>query len=147
MAHAVAQLKDLDAPFAVRGGGWMPVPGAANIDSSGILLATTNLTGLQLSSDLSTVSVASGHNWAEVLDYLSPHDLVVVGSRIGVVGVPGFLLGGGMSFLSNQYGWASANVVGYEVWMFRVPTHSQDVLTSMTGGPGMRINRLRNGRQ
>ncbi|CAG9954560.1 unnamed protein product [Clonostachys rosea f. rosea IK726] len=114
MAHAVAQLKDLDAPFAVRGGGWMPVPGAANIDSSGILLATTNLTGLQLSSDLSTVSVASGHNWAEVLDYLSPHELVVVGSRIGVVGVPGFLLGGGMSFLSNQYGWASANVVGYE---------------------------------
>ncbi|CAH0027115.1 unnamed protein product [Clonostachys rhizophaga] len=114
MAHAVAQLKDSDAPFAVRGGGWMPVPGAANIDSTGILLATTNLTGLQLSSDLSTVSVASGHDWAEVVDYLSPHDLVVVGSRIGVVGVPGFLLGGGMSFLSNQYGWASVNVVGYE---------------------------------
>lgn len=93
----------------------MPVASAANINSKGILLATTNLTGLQLSSDLSSVSVASGHDWAEVLDYLSPYDLVVVGSRIGVVGVPGFLLGGGMSFLSNQYGWASANVVGYEV--------------------------------
>ncbi|KAF4473012.1 FAD binding domain [Fusarium albosuccineum] len=114
MAHAVVQLERSGAPFAVRGGGWMPVAGAANINSSGILLATTNLTDLQLTSDLSSVSVAAGLNWADVLDYLAPYDLVVVGSRIGVVGVPGFLLGGGMSFLSNQYGWASANVVGYE---------------------------------
>ncbi|KAF5007214.1 hypothetical protein FDECE_6448 [Fusarium decemcellulare] len=114
MAHAVLQLKGSGAPFAVRGGGWMPVAGAANINSTGILLATTNLTDLQLSSDRTSVSVAAGLDWAEVLDYLSPYDLVVVGSRIGVVGVPGFLLGGGMSFLSNEYGWASANVVGYE---------------------------------
>ncbi|KAL3304205.1 FAD binding domain-containing protein, partial [Colletotrichum asianum] len=113
MATAVQILAQSEVQFAVRGGGWMPIPGAANIDSNGILLATTNLTGLQLADDRKSISVASGHNWADIYNYLSPEGLAVVGSRIGVVGVPGFMLGGGMS-LGNQYGWASGNVVGYE---------------------------------
>lgn len=115
MAYAVQKLAHSGVQFAVRGGGWMPIAGAANIDSRGILLATTNLTGLELAGDRKSISVASGHNWADVYNYLSPEGLAVVGSRIGVVGVPGFLLGGGMSFLGNQYGWASGNVIGYEV--------------------------------
>ncbi|KAK2754474.1 FAD binding domain protein [Colletotrichum kahawae] len=114
MATAVQRLAQSGVQFAVRGGGWMPVAGAANIDSNGILLATTNLAGLQLAEDRKSISVASGHNWADIYNYLSPEGLAVVGSRIGVVGVPGFMLGGGMSFLGNQYGWASGNVVGYE---------------------------------
>ncbi|KAF5523465.1 Bifunctional solanapyrone synthase [Colletotrichum aenigma] len=114
MATAVQILAQSGGQFAVRGGGWMPILGAANIDSNGILLATTNLTGLQLADDRKSISVASGHNWADIYNYLSPDGLAVVGSRIGVVGVPGFMLGGGMSFLGNQYGWASGNVVGYE---------------------------------
>ncbi|KAI3549248.1 FAD binding domain-containing protein [Colletotrichum abscissum] len=115
MGHAVKELSKQNVPFAVRGGGWMPVPGAANINSSGVLLSTQNLTGLELSDDGTSVSVASGHDWSDVYKYLSPHGLTAVGSRIGVVGVPGFLLGGGMSFLSNEHGWGSANVIGYKV--------------------------------
>ncbi|KAF4926773.1 Bifunctional solanapyrone synthase [Colletotrichum viniferum] len=114
MATAVQILAQSGVQSAARGGGWMPIPGAANIDSNGILLATTNLTGLQLADDRKSISVASGHNWADIYNYLSPDGLAVVGNRIGVVGVPGFMLGGGMSFLGNQYGWASGNVVGYE---------------------------------
>ncbi|EON97117.1 putative fad binding domain-containing protein [Phaeoacremonium minimum UCRPA7] len=43
-----------------------------------------------------------------------PYGLTVVGGRMGVVGVPGFLLGGGISFFGNEYGWASANIASYE---------------------------------
>ncbi|KAF4836886.1 Bifunctional solanapyrone synthase [Colletotrichum siamense] len=102
MATAVQILAQYGVQLAVRGGGWMPIPSAANIDSNGILLATTNLSDLQLADDRKSISVASGHNWADIYNYLSPEGLAVVGSRIGVVGVPGFMLGGGMSFLGNH---------------------------------------------
>lgn len=123
MSFAVNTLRDDGTPFAVKGGGWMPVPGAANINSTGILVSTDNLTGVTLSSDHSYVSVSAGENWASVYNYLEPYGLTVVGCRVGVVGVSGFLLGGGMSFLSNEYGWASANVVGYEVRFCKVSVH------------------------
>ncbi|TPX32291.1 hypothetical protein SmJEL517_g04582 [Synchytrium microbalum] len=35
--------------------------------------------------------------------------------RIGLVGVGGLLLGNGLSFKSTQYGWASNNIVNYEI--------------------------------
>lgn len=59
-----------------------------------VLLSTTNLTGLELSLDRSSVLVSAGENWDAIYRYLEPYGLSVVGSRIGVVGVPGFLLGG-----------------------------------------------------
>lgn len=31
------------------------------------------------------------------------------------VGIPGLILGGGISFFSNKYGWACDNVASYEV--------------------------------
>lgn len=100
--------------FAIRGGGHMPIPGYSNIDGSGILLATSKLTTLSLSSDKKVLSVGPGRRWNEVADYLTPHGLIAVGGRVGVVGVPGFLLGGGISFYSSQYGFGSDNVVQFE---------------------------------
>lgn len=93
----------------------MPIEGAANINSSGILLSPVNLTGIELSTDQSSVSIRPGEDWASVYNFLEPYGLSVVGSRVGVVGVTGFLLGGGMSFFSNEFGWASANINAYEV--------------------------------
>lgn len=133
MAYAVKEIQESGVNFAVRGGGWMPISGSANINSTGILLSTTNLTGIALSDDHTVVSVAAGHNWADISEALSPLGLAVVGSRVGVVGVPGFLLGGGMSFLSNEYGWASANVVAYEV-NNRSSSLYRDQLTKFTTG-------------
>lgn len=39
----------------------------------------------------------------------------VTSRNSGSVGVGGYLLGGGLSFLSTQYGWAANNIVSYEI--------------------------------
>lgn len=100
--------------FAVRGGGHMPIAGYANTND-GVLIALTKLNARQLSQDKSRVSVGPGNRWEDVYKFLEPEGLVVVGGRVGVVGVPGLILGGGISFFSNQHGFASDNVVSFEV--------------------------------
>ena len=92
----------------------MPVVGSNSIDSDGVLLSMSDLNTLQLSEDASIVSVGPGNRWRDVYDFLEPHSLTAVGGRVGGVGVPGLLLGGGISFHSNQYGFASDNVALYE---------------------------------
>ncbi|KAH7089830.1 FAD binding domain-containing protein [Paraphoma chrysanthemicola] len=114
VSFAVQLLKGNNTKFAVRGGGHMAIPGCNSIDAPGVMLSTTNLNTLALSDDETMVSVGPGNRWADVYAYLQPHDLVAVGGRVGEIGVPGLLLGGGISFYSNQYGFASDNVVNYE---------------------------------
>lgn len=98
----------------------MPIPGYNGIDNSGILLSSSNLTAISLFSDKSTVSVGPGNRWRDVYSYLKQSDLAAVGGRVGHVGVPGLLLGGGISFYSSQHGFASDNVVKYQVCYFAV---------------------------
>ncbi|TVY83773.1 putative FAD-linked oxidoreductase [Lachnellula suecica] len=75
-----------------------------------IHLASTNI-----SSDNQTADAGPGARWENVISPLDPHGLAVVGGRVGDVGVGGLLLGGGLSFLSAQYGLACDNVMNYEV--------------------------------
>ncbi|KAK7729097.1 hypothetical protein SLS57_002329 [Botryosphaeria dothidea] len=114
MSYAVKALKELNTPFAIRGGGHMPINDTANIDSSGVLISSSGLSQLKLSDDKSTLEVGPGNRWAAVYKHLEPHQLTIVGGRMGVVGVPGFILGGGISFFSNEFGWASANIAQFD---------------------------------
>jgi FAD/FMN-containing dehydrogenase len=41
--------------------------------------------------------------------------LGIAGGRFGDVGVPGLLLGGGITWFGSQYGWSMNNVLNYEV--------------------------------
>ena len=65
-----------------------------------------------------TLNVGSGATWGEVYDYLekatSDQGLVVVGGN-PLVGVSGWLLGGGYSLLTNRYGLGTDNIVGFQV--------------------------------
>lgn len=60
-------------------------------------------------------SVRPGGTWAEVYRTLAPHGLTVTGARSNLVGVGGFLLGGGNSLHAAAYGWACQNVENFEV--------------------------------
>lgn len=93
----------------------MPINDSANIDSSGVLISSSGLSQLKLSDDKSTIEVGPGNRWSAVYKALEPHQLTVVGGRMGVVGVPGFLLGGGISFFSNELGWSSSNIAQFDV--------------------------------
>lgn len=62
-----------------------------------------------------TVSVGAGTIWNDVYAALEPHGVTVVGGRVSGVGVAGFTLGGGYSWLTNQYGLALDNVKSFEL--------------------------------
>jgi FAD/FMN-containing dehydrogenase len=71
--------------------------------------------GIKLSGDKKTVAVQPGNNWGNVLTALSTTGVTVVAGRIGDLGVGGLTLGGGISFITNEYGLACDNVASFDV--------------------------------
>ena len=61
-------------------------------------------------------------------------------SKVAAIGVGGLTLGGGISFFSNQYGWACDNVASYEVVtasgiiVTASPTSFSDLYWALRGG-------------
>lgn len=113
--HAIRTFKKHHAKFAVRGGGAMPVDDAANIGPEGVLLATTEFSSIEISKDTKLVFVGAGVRWPELYAYLDNFGVTVNGIRMGRVGVVGFLLGGGIGFLSYEHGIASTGIESFEV--------------------------------
>jgi hypothetical protein len=95
----------------------MPIPDAANINSTGVQISSTNLNTLRLSEDKQTMSIGPGPRWGDVFEFLNGTNLTVIGGRLPPVGVPGLLLGGGISYFSYAHGLASSNgkIKAYEV--------------------------------
>lgn len=108
----------------------MPIEDAANINATGVLISSTNLNTLALSDDKSYLSVGPGPRWGDVFTYLNGTDLMVVGGRLGPVGVSGLLLGGGMSFYSFNRGLASAGgkIKAYEVCAWHYLEHGTSLI-------------------
>ncbi|CAN9233601.1 unnamed protein product [Alternaria sp. RS040] len=101
-------------PFAVKSGGHSAFAGAATIEG-GITVSFENMKGIKLSGDKKTVAVQPGNNWGNVLTTLSTTGVTVVAGRIGDLGVGGLTLGGGISFITNEYGLACDNVASFDV--------------------------------
>ncbi|KAL8941980.1 MAG: hypothetical protein Q9216_001913 [Gyalolechia sp. 2 TL-2023] len=92
--------------FAVRGGGHIPVPEAAAI-KDGVLISTELLNLKELSKDKKLAKLGPGNRWGDVYAWISPNNLYVAGGRYGPVGVPGLLLGGGISYFGSKRGCAA----------------------------------------
>lgn len=118
-----------DVPFAIRGGGFMPVSNAANIGPEGILFSNTNMTTLNITADNSVVTVGAGIKFQRLYDFLAPLKVIVNGVRLGDVGVVGFHLGGGIGFFSYEHGVAPTTVKSFEVHNIQF-SHSEDSLTA-----------------
>ncbi|KAF2399747.1 FAD binding domain-containing protein [Trichodelitschia bisporula] len=101
-------------PFAVKSGGHNPNCGFASV-AGGPLVSLQYLNEVAYDAAARTVRVGPGNRWHNVSAALQGTGMTVVGGRMGEVGVGGYMLGGGLSFLSGQYGWAADNVVAYEV--------------------------------
>jgi len=78
--------------------------------------------------------------WDDVYAALEPHGVTVVGGRVPGVGVAGFTLGGGYSWLANQYGLTIDTVQSFELVMPNgtvlnvTQTSSPDLFFALKGG-------------
>jgi FAD/FMN-containing dehydrogenase len=78
-------------------------------------MVMSNLTTISLSSDKTVLTLGPSHRWGDVYKWLTPYNLSVAGGRLTPVGVPGLLLGGGINFYGNQFGFSCDNVIQYEL--------------------------------
>lgn len=84
----------LQTKFALRSGGHKSAPGFNSVGSDGVLIALQNLNKLAISSDKKTVTTGTGNRWRDVYGFVEPHGVLVVGGRVDMVGVGGYMLGG-----------------------------------------------------
>lgn len=89
-------------------------PGFTSNDG-GVVISLEKFDQIALSDDKSTCDVGPGLRWIDVYKSLDSHGLTVTGGRVPHVGVPGLLLGGGLSFQNSEHGFGSAGVLDYEV--------------------------------
>ncbi|KAK1987689.1 FAD binding domain-containing protein [Colletotrichum cereale] len=125
--------------FAIKSGGHNPNNYFASVQD-GPLISTKELNQVVYDNASNTVSVGPGNKWEDVHAALEGTGVTVVGGRIGNVGVGGYLLGGGLSFLSTQYGWAANNIVSAEMVLANGTivtasnTSNPDLLAAIKGG-------------
>lgn len=109
--EAIVQAKQ---KFAVRSGGHAPSVGASSI-SEGITIDLGLLDQIAYDETTEMVTIGPGQKWKQVYKELQKWDRTVAGSRDGNVGVGGFLLGGGYSWITARKGWGCDNVLAYKV--------------------------------
>ncbi|KAK6523662.1 hypothetical protein TWF281_001638 [Arthrobotrys megalospora] len=98
--------------FNVVGGGHSAIKGWANAED-GVLIILSGLTGVKIKSGYAEVS--TGERWGNVFTALDQNKLMALGGRMSTVGVPGLVLGGGISYLSNNWGFVADQVKNFEV--------------------------------
>ncbi len=109
LAMQFAQRHDL--PLTVKGGGH-----SANgycLNTGGVVVDLQLLNQIALDARTDTVRVQMGARWNDVYLYLMAHGngLIPIGGGCPTVGIPGFMLGGGYSFVSRSYGLSIDNLL------------------------------------
>ena len=118
LADAVKILAQTNTKFNIRSGGHSPTAGTNSIND-GVLIVTTHFndtTIVRASENLTDPYFLMGADvtWDQAYDYLAPQNLTVVGGRVSAVG-SSLVLGGGISYLGEENGWAANNVLNYEL--------------------------------
>jgi FAD binding domain len=107
-----------------------------------ILLRTSVLNGLRIDPDTRTARVQAGALWRQVITAATEHGLVGLHGMSGGVGIAGYVLGGGIGWLSRGAGFASTHVRSFEVVTADGtertvdPEHEPDLFWALRGGGG-----------
>jgi hypothetical protein len=80
-----------------------------------ILLKTERMRGVEVDPTAKRARVRAGEVWLNVVGAAAEHGLAALAGSSPDVGVVGYTLGGGMSWLSRTYGLAANNVEAVEV--------------------------------
>ncbi|PPQ79462.1 hypothetical protein CVT25_002624 [Psilocybe cyanescens] len=99
--------------YAVQAGGHTAMTGW-NTVQDGILFFFSHMKNVSYDSTRDTITLQPGIHWGEALSALEPLGVAPLGGRLGDVGT-GLLLGGGLSYLSGEYGFSSDSYVELDV--------------------------------
>ncbi len=108
---AVLAARDRNRPvtvYATGHGGPMP-------DGDIEVIATAGMTGVRIDPRRRVARVGAGVRWGEVITAAARFGLAPLSGTSPDVGVVGYTLGGGMSWLSRMYGFAADSVVRADV--------------------------------
>jgi hypothetical protein len=107
-----------------------------------IILKTGALRGVQIDPVRCVARAEAGALWLDVTDAAAEHGLTALAGSSRDVGVTGYTLGGGLSWLARSHGLAANSVVAIEVVTAdgrprRVDaTHDPDLFWALRGGGG-----------
>lgn len=105
--HAVRAARATGLPltvYATGHGGPMP-------EGDVVVATTARMTGVRIDPERRTARVGAGVRWGEVVAAAAAFGLAPLSGTSPDVGVVGYTLGGGMSWLSRRYGFAADSVV------------------------------------
>ncbi|PFH48227.1 hypothetical protein AMATHDRAFT_65924 [Amanita thiersii Skay4041] len=100
-------------PFGVKSGGHSTNPKFSSTE--GVQIALFRFSEVTYDSQTKTAVIGSGLVFDDVYAQLEPYGVSVLGGRVTGIGVGGFLLGGGYSWQTNQYGLAIDSITAYEL--------------------------------
>jgi len=107
-----------------------------------VLLRTDKMRGIQIDPQARTARVEAGVVWIDVVNAAARHGLAALAGSSPDVGVVGYTLGGGLSFLGRKHGLAASHVLAADVvtadgTLVRADTdHEPDLFWALRGGGG-----------
>ncbi|KAJ2976001.1 hypothetical protein NUW58_g8202 [Xylaria curta] len=107
-------INDSDENFAVKSGGHNPNNYFSSVDG-GPLISTARLNQASLDANTGVLRMGPGNRLDDIAAKLDGSGWTFVGGRIGNTGTGGLILGGGLSYMSGQYGWAASSALEFEV--------------------------------
>jgi len=140
VAAAVRFAREHDLRIAPQGTGHNAGPLGSLEDT--ILLKTERMRGVEIDPKARLARVEAGAVWLEVVEAAARHGLAALAGSSPDVGVVGYTLGGGMSFLGRKYGLAGNSVRAIELvtadgQLVRADReHEPDLFWALRGGGG-----------
>ena len=113
VAQAVRYARDHGLRVAPQSTGHNAAPLGDMSDT--MLLKTERLRSVEIDAERSVARVGGGAVWADVTHPAAAHGLAALAGSSHDVGVAGYVLGGGISWLARKYGLAANNLEAVEI--------------------------------
>jgi FAD/FMN-containing dehydrogenase len=107
-----------------------------------MFISTRHMTGVTVDAATRTATVQAGAKMGAVLEAAAPHGLGPLSGSSPLVGVVGFLAGGGLPLIGRKYGYGVENVKSFELVTVDgrkrrcSPTQEADLFWAVRGGKG-----------